>query len=31
MVTFLGDTNGWPHVAAFPCILGAVAVLFVGK
>jgi uncharacterized protein (DUF486 family) len=31
MVTFLGEALSWRHVAAFACILAAVAFLFVGK
>ncbi len=31
MVTFLGEAIGWRHVAAFVCIMAAVAFLFVGK
>lgn len=31
MVTFLGEALSWRHVAAFLCILAAVAFLFVGK
>lgn len=31
MVTFLGEALSWRHLAAFTCILAAVAFLFVGK
>lgn len=31
MVTFLGEPLHWRHLAAFVCIMGAVAFLFVGK
>jgi uncharacterized protein (DUF486 family) len=31
MVVFLGEALSWRHVAAFACILAAVAFLFVGK
>jgi uncharacterized protein len=31
MVTFLGESIGWRHLAAFACIMAAVAFLFVGK
>ncbi|HYD14575.1 MAG TPA: DMT family protein [Allosphingosinicella sp.] len=31
MVTFLGEAISWRHVAAFACIMAAVAFLFVGK
>jgi uncharacterized protein (DUF486 family) len=31
MVTFLGEALSWRHVAAFACLLAAVAFLFVGK
>jgi uncharacterized protein (DUF486 family) len=31
MVTFLGEALSWRHIAAFACILAAVAFLFVGK
>ena len=31
MVTFLGEPLHWRHHAAFVCIMGAVAFLFVGK
>ena len=31
MVTFLGEALSWRHLAAFACIMAAVAFLFVGK
>ena len=31
MVWFLGEPLHWRHVAAFACIMAAVAFLFVGK
>jgi uncharacterized protein len=31
MVTFLGEPLHWRHIAAFGCIMAAVAFLFVGK
>ena len=31
MVTFLGEALSWRHIAAFACLLAAVAFLFVGK
>jgi uncharacterized protein (DUF486 family) len=31
MVTFLGEALSWRHVAAFACIMAAVAFLFLGK
>ena len=31
MVTVLGETLHWRHFAAFACIMGGVAFLFVGK
>jgi uncharacterized protein (DUF486 family) len=31
MVTFLGEPLHWRHLAAFLCIMAAVAFLFVGK
>jgi uncharacterized protein (DUF486 family) len=31
MTTFLGEALSWRHIAAFLCILAAVAFLFVGK
>lgn len=31
MVTFLGEALSWRHLAAFLCLLAAVAFLFVGK
>jgi len=31
MVTFLGEALSWRHIAAFLCIMAAVAFLFVGK
>jgi uncharacterized protein len=31
MVTFLGEPFHWRHIAAFGCIMAAVAFLFVGK
>ena len=31
MVTFLGEPLQWRHLAAFLCLMGAVAFLFVGR
>jgi uncharacterized protein (DUF486 family) len=31
MVTFLGETIHWRHLAAFACIMGAVGFLFIGR
>ena len=31
MVTFLGEPLHWRHVAAFACLMGAVAFLFAGR
>jgi uncharacterized protein len=31
MVTVLGEPVSWRHLAAFGCIMAAVAFLFVGK
>lgn len=31
MVTFLGEPLHWRHLAAFVCIMGAVAFLFAGR
>jgi uncharacterized protein (DUF486 family) len=31
MVTFLGEPLHWRHLAAFACIMGGVAFLFVGR